>query len=165
MQNKSPLVWLIVVGIVVVGLFVWSNVNDPNKDLKKQWADADIKCVANNAQLLQHIHPHLTIVVDGVEELIPSNTGIVQGCIAEIHTHDEAGVIHVESPRPNKTFTLGQFFVVFGKPIVREGYNVIVGADGVTTPEFSGYLEAEQFYKSIELKDKQEIKIEYTIKK
>lgn len=165
-SKKSVVGWVIVILIVVIGLFVWSSANDPYKEIKKAWRNAGVLCIQEGVtQLAQHIHPHLTITVNGAQETIPEDIGILGGCTAEIHTHDTTGQIHVESPRAHEQFTLGQFFTVWGKPITRPGYDVIVGATGVTTPEFSGYLEAENFYNSIVFKDNQEIKIEYTTKK
>ena len=62
-----------------------------------------------------HIHQHLDLYVDGRRVIVPANIGIEesQGFISPLHTHDESGVIHVESPDV-RTFTLGQFFAVWG---------------------------------------------------
>jgi len=63
-----------------------------------------------------HIHEHLDIVVNGrVLRGLPAGLGIdAQGrFIAELHTHDTSGIIHVESPKVRK-FTLGNFFDVWG---------------------------------------------------
>jgi len=62
-----------------------------------------------------HIHQHLDLFVDGKMVVVPAGIGINQaeGFISTIHTHDETGVIHVESPTV-ETFTLGQFFDIWG---------------------------------------------------
>jgi hypothetical protein len=63
-----------------------------------------------------HIHEHLDMVVNGrVQRGLPAYIGInFQGpFIAELHTHDTSGIIHVESPTVRK-FTLGDFFDVWG---------------------------------------------------
>jgi hypothetical protein len=62
-----------------------------------------------------HIHQHLDLYVDGRRVTVPAGIGIdeSQGFISPLHTHDESGVIHVESPDV-RTFTLGQFFAVWG---------------------------------------------------
>jgi hypothetical protein len=64
---------------------------------------------------LLHIHQHLDLYVDGRRVTVPAGIGIdeTQGFISPLHTHDESGVIHVESPDV-RTFTLGQFFAVWG---------------------------------------------------
>ncbi len=62
-----------------------------------------------------HIHQHLDIFIDGNETPIPAGTGIDEagGFISTIHVHDNTGIIHVESPTI-QTFTLGQFFDIWG---------------------------------------------------
>jgi hypothetical protein len=64
---------------------------------------------------VSHIHVHLDIFINGEELVIPSNIGIIpDNCIYWMHTHDDTGVIHIESPE-NRTFTLGQFFHIWGE--------------------------------------------------
>ena len=62
-----------------------------------------------------HIHQHLDLYVDGRRIAVPAGIGIdeSQRFISPLHTHDESGVIHVESPDV-RTFTLGQLFGVWG---------------------------------------------------
>ncbi|MEI6511152.1 MAG: hypothetical protein WCO25_03865 [Candidatus Uhrbacteria bacterium] len=62
-----------------------------------------------------HIHPFLTVFVNDVRVPILPGVGIEEGkCMHPIHTHDATGKIHVESPKP-ANFTLGDFFLVWGK--------------------------------------------------
>ena len=62
-----------------------------------------------------HYHAHLDIFVNGFSYLVPAGIGIKPpDCIYWLHTHDISGIIHVESP-DNRTFTLGQFFDIWGK--------------------------------------------------
>jgi hypothetical protein len=64
-----------------------------------------------------HIHQRLKILVDGVEVKVPANIGITpDGRMRVIHTHDETGVIHVESPRCAE-FTFGDFLKIWGKSL------------------------------------------------
>jgi hypothetical protein len=82
-------------------------------------------------QLAYHIHAHLAVYVDGQPRTIPDGVGIkgpvaeqtsagpfvVQGdCFYWIHVHDLSGIIHVESPT-QRTYTLGQFFDLWGQPL------------------------------------------------
>jgi hypothetical protein len=62
-----------------------------------------------------HIHEHLDVVVNGKLYPVPALIGInvPQRFITELHTHDQSGIVHVESPTV-RTFTLGQFFDVWG---------------------------------------------------
>jgi hypothetical protein len=65
-----------------------------------------------------HIHQHLDMFVNGKRVTVPAGIGIDpnQEFISPLHTHDPSGVLHVESPT-QKTFTLGQFFGVWGVPL------------------------------------------------
>ena len=63
----------------------------------------------------QHIHAHLDIFIHDRRETVPADIGISsQDTISPVHTHDETGVIHVESPDKNAAYTLGQFFDIWG---------------------------------------------------
>jgi len=72
-----------------------------------------------------HIHSHLSIFRDGVQLAVPENIGIVGNeavpsttCDYPLHTHDATGILHVEAPI-DATFTLGQFFSIWGQPLSR----------------------------------------------
>ena len=75
-----------------------------------------IECNVNE-QFLFHIHAHLSIFVNGQLMYIPPQIGIITGkCIYWLHTHDESGIIHIESPI-KRDFTLGQFFDLWKKKL------------------------------------------------
>src|SRR4051812_100694 len=64
--------------------------------------------------LALHIHPHLTIAVDGVLATIPAEVGkTADGNWLPLHTHDATGKIHVESTVAYD-FNLGDFFLIWG---------------------------------------------------
>jgi hypothetical protein len=81
-----------------------------------------------------HIHVHLTIFVDGTARVVPFGIGIgpplrgantpdgpfveLGSCFMWLHTHAYDGIIHVESPT-KRTYTLAQFFAVWGQPLSR----------------------------------------------
>jgi hypothetical protein len=82
-------------------------------------------------QTLFHIHAHLTVFVNGSARQIPAAVGIPgaqatntpQGsfietgtCFYWLHTHAADGIIHIESP-VQRTFTLGNFFNIWGQPL------------------------------------------------
>ena len=95
---------------------------------------AAVDGIASSAseQALFHIHSHLQIYVNGVQKLIPYGVGIVApyqltgsqdgpfvnggNAFYWLHTHDESGVIHVESP-VRRGFALGNFFDMWGQPL------------------------------------------------
>jgi hypothetical protein len=82
----------------------------------------------SSEQLLFHIHAHLAIFADGQPELLAAGIGIgppletqngfvVGGsCFSWLHTHDQSGIIHIESP-VQRTYTLGDFFDIWGQPL------------------------------------------------
>jgi hypothetical protein len=66
-----------------------------------------------------HLHQHLDLYVDGHKVPVPAGIGIDPAVgFAPLHTHDASGVVHVESPTV-RTYTLGQFFAVWGVRFTR----------------------------------------------
>ncbi len=85
--------------------------------------------------LVNHVHSHLDVFIDGRPVLIPAGIGINiedpkvrtfqdpigyggielcdQPCISPLHTHDESGILHTES-KAAEPHTLGQFFTQWG---------------------------------------------------
>jgi hypothetical protein len=71
-------------------------------------------------QLQFHIHQHLDVFVNGQAVTVPQLIGISgPGSLAVIHTHDDSGVIHVESPI-QRIYTLGNVFDVWGVLLTRD---------------------------------------------
>jgi hypothetical protein len=62
-----------------------------------------------------HIHAMVSIYRDGQRLALPSSIGRAS-CNYEMHTHDGTGVVHIETDVP-KTFTLGQFFSLWGQTL------------------------------------------------
>ena len=62
-----------------------------------------------------HIHQHLDLFAEGRRVTVPANIGIdpAGAFLSALHTHDDSGIMHVESPTAAQ-FTLGQFFAVWG---------------------------------------------------
>jgi hypothetical protein len=105
---------LIAVVAVGIGLAVASSKFLAGSNASAQTIDG-IQCNAVE-QLVFHNHAHLDIFIDGQPYTVPSQIGIVPGkCIYWLHTHDDSGVIHIESP-VTRNFTLGQFFDIWKKP-------------------------------------------------
>jgi hypothetical protein len=59
-----------------------------------------------------HFHTHLDVLVNGKPVDVASQIGIApnQSNLAEMHTHDTTGILHIESPSKDKKYTLGQLF-------------------------------------------------------
>jgi hypothetical protein len=76
-----------------------------------------ISCDAMEGQRI-HIHQRLVILDHGKPVAIPANVGqpAIRQCIYWLHTHTPDGFIHVEAPL-DRSFTLGDFFAVWGQPL------------------------------------------------
>jgi hypothetical protein len=82
-------------------------------------------------QTLFHVHAHLTVFVNGAARQVPAGIGIPGAqatptalgpfietgtCFYWLHTHSADGIIHIESP-VQRTYTLGNFFDIWGQPL------------------------------------------------
>lgn len=107
-----------------------------------------ISCVGSQ-QTAFHVHARLTVFVNGAPREIPLGIGITSrqierrhhglyvasgGCYYWLHTHAADGVIHVESP-VRRTYTLGDFFDVWGEPL---GPRQVGPAVGSVTAIYNG---------------------------
>jgi len=150
-MRKNILFVLLLLVIAIVLIVVSKSIN-PDNELIKKWANASVECLPQGHQnLAQHIHSTLNITVAGEKEEILENIGVLKNCMAELHTHDRSGMIHIESVSATRTFSLSQFFDVWGKNIPRDGYKIVIMADGIQ------FFEPEKLI----LKDKQKIDISY----
>jgi hypothetical protein len=98
-----------------------------------------IRCDRMEGSVL-HIHQHLAILDHGKPVGVPDDVGrpFTAQCFYWLHTHTPDGIIHIESPNFS-TFTLGNFFDVWGEPLgksnvagakPRNGDRVVVWVDG-----------------------------------
>ena len=73
-----------------------------------------------------HIHPWLRIWIDNTNVTIPAAVGITNpvfsngiagggsnSCFEPMHTHDNSGIIHIESPDNSTQYTLANFFKIW----------------------------------------------------
>jgi hypothetical protein len=100
-----------------------------------------------------HVHSHLAIYVHGKLIQVPEAIGVQpippnSGCLYWIHTHDNSGVIHVESgsvQSPNGgAYTLGNFFDIWGEPLTNDQIGPYKGpvTAFVNSQPYSGDLKA-----------------------
>lgn len=116
---------------------------------------------------IMHIHVHLDIFINGKPYQVPSEIGIVSNqCIYWLHTHDDTGIIHIESPE-ERDFTLGEFFDVWGQKFDNNRIlDNIVGKDGSNNNELNVYVNGNKVsnstdYRGIKLNEHDEIVIAY----
>jgi hypothetical protein len=108
-----------------------------------------------------HIHPHLSILVNGRSITVPTGIGIsyADQAMAALHTHDTAGTIHVESPEV-RDYTLGQFFDVWGVGLTKK---CLGGYCTTTEKRLRAFVDGEPAAKApaIKLVDGQQIVLAY----
>lgn len=112
-------VLLLVVGVAV--LVTHNNPsNSPTGSLNAHPATGQtvdgMSCLSSQGGAL-HIHQYLDLYINGQRVNANPGVGIVdaQNCLYPLHVHDkEANIIHNESDQQTVSFTLGQFFDVWG---------------------------------------------------
>jgi hypothetical protein len=126
---------------VIIGLVLLAQsaaAQSPSLNASGQTIDG-ISCDAQEGQRI-HIHQRLLIVDHGKSVQIPPNVGQPANvrCIYWLHTHTPDGIIHIEAPK-DRSFTLGDFFKVWGQPLnrsvaatahARKGQRLKVWVDG-----------------------------------
>ena len=131
-QRRRQLAWITGITLVVAaGVFVFTNRNDQGTSgvtlsgeltTEAPW-DANAAKSAARATALglpaegttMHEHADVEIFVHSSKEPVPTDIGIdaSKGTIQSIHTHDDTGLVHLESSQ-SREFTLGEFFGVWG---------------------------------------------------
>jgi hypothetical protein len=116
----------------------------------------------NTEQLVSHIHAHLDIFINGQPYTIPSQIGITDKCFYWLHTHDESGVIHIESPVA-KEYTIGQFFDIWNKKFSNTQIldNIVNGKNTLSVYVNGNKINAAVNYRDIKLNAHDEIAIVY----
>jgi hypothetical protein len=105
--------------------------------------------------------------INGNPYPIPAEIGIVPNqCIYWMHTHDNTGIIHIESPK-DRDFTLGEFFDIWGEKFDNNQiFNNVVGKGGSNNNTLSVYINGDKVsnltdYKEIKINAHDEIVIVY----
>ncbi|TXC84822.1 hypothetical protein FRZ40_20315 [Paraburkholderia azotifigens] len=107
----------------VVGTAHWA---DGNTSTGGTGSDVDGLVCASGMSEVYHVHAHLAIINNGQWLALPKNVGILSQCNYEMHTHDQTGIIHIETPSV-KNFTLGQFFDIWGQTLSRTNVAGVTG--------------------------------------
>jgi hypothetical protein len=123
-------------------------------------AISGIEC-NRSEQLNYHVHSHLDVFVNGVQQQIPSNIGILSSpsCLYWLHTHSEGGILHVEAPE-TREFTLGQFLDVWQQTLT----NSTAFFDSISDMPVTAYVDGERFegdYRTIPLQSLKQIVLAY----
>ena len=116
----------------------------------------------------EHYHAHVSLFVNGQQQAIPLGIGIrnavVEGdslaiagtCFYWLHSHDRTGIIHIEPSVTGHTFTLGEYFDIWGEPLTSGN---VAGNQGAVTV----YVDGARYFgdpRAIVLAAHQQITIE-----
>ena len=112
-----------------------------------------------------HIHQHLNIFDNGKPVVVPQGIGIIpesatSALFSPLHTHDQSGIMHVESDT-KRDFSLGQFFGVWGVFLSRKCVGGLCQKPG---SPLKFYVDGDQFRGNpvtMVLKEHQQISIVY----
>ncbi|MGI0101429.1 MAG: hypothetical protein ACREA7_02415 [Nitrosotalea sp.] len=122
-DNKGSKNKLIAIGIIVaIGAGVAYYLHETDNTIDANYAAIDgIPCETQEYTTF-HIHAHLDVFVNGQHVTVPQYIGIMAGgpnntqfaCLYWLHTHDNTGVMHIESPQQTD-FSLTQFLDIWKK--------------------------------------------------
>jgi hypothetical protein len=111
--------------------------------------------------LAMHAHAHLDLFVNGSPVTVPASIGFGRDVQAALHTHDTSGVVHMESNQADATFTLGEFFDVWGLRFTR---TCIGGYCEAGDDQLRVFVDAKPYPgdpRSLQMHDHQEIVVTY----
>jgi hypothetical protein len=134
MDRSASLITVAVAAVLAVGVSVLLVLGGSKKqsastdlpglqDSKAPWAP-EYSGLAQRIQSLRvpppgtekyHVHTRLAVVVDGKQQPVPPNIGLNPPArlFSAIHTHDDSGIIHIESDEPFEV-KLPDVFTIWG---------------------------------------------------
>jgi hypothetical protein len=177
-RNRRVVIWAIVAAVIAGGVWFYtagdeegsgSNAQMPGlltgpapwpNNVAQLGARLDRLDLPPVGQAQLHIHSQLSLFVNGEQVPVPMDIGI-SDVHASLHSHDDTGVIHVEAQDPSATFTLGDYFDVWG---VRLTPTCLGGYCEQGNKSLHVFVDGEPFTgdaRQIELTDQAEITIAY----
>ena len=162
-MKTETTIWGLITASAIVAILVllkqegYFNSNDSNDAMIFSSADELhplAKICLNHEGLAVHIHPILTIEINGSAVEIPTSVGVnTATCSSEqnmhvTHTHDSTGTIHVEL-NEQADVPLAVFFDVWGKHFdstgilderIADGYVLTMTVDGVISDDFDNHI-------------------------
>jgi len=122
--RRTSILGLVAVGVLVlVGLVSVVKTYTTRTPARSVYPAIDRVPCQSNGQSAAHFHVHVTISIDGKRTAIPAHMGIAPdgSCSYWLHTHDESGVIHIETPA-GVAVTLGNFLDIWKQQFRQLGY-------------------------------------------
>tara|TARA_B100000989_G_scaffold189477_1_gene142672 strand:- start:5038 stop:5577 length:540 start_codon:yes stop_codon:yes gene_type:complete len=177
MSMDSQQQWLgftIVCFVLLLGILVHEGKIDLNQEKTSSENTDEVSSTADNihpfgeycltehnSSMGMHIHPYLTIIIDGeefeIEESAGIYTDICPNAMHMVHTHDTTGKLHVENYTAEDV-PLEVFFDVWGKHFNETG--IFDFRDGSIEMTVDGEINYD--YENLILADNQNIVITYT---
>ena len=157
-QKQIVLIGIVITIPLILGAYVYGG--GVGIDIGQSGAQSD--------PIIIHIHPELSMMMDNKPFSVPKNVGIDSSLwrnnsldeygmqampemgmsgMAPLHTHDDSGIIHVESSI-DRDYTLGEFFNIWGLDLENKVVKATVNGKPSTD------------YKSILLKDGEKITLD-----
>jgi len=109
-------------------------------------------CLDSHSSDISHTHSSLSIIINGNEQYIPQNIGIQDSKCPDgmrgIHTHDDSGRLHIETPSQISA-PIGAFFNIWGEVFnsdqildnkVDSEHEIVMFVNGEINQDFANYL-------------------------
>jgi hypothetical protein len=154
---KKWVILILVVGVIFYGVFLLIN-GIMNESEECKTLPASELNIGGHTNLKLHTHQDLTIMIDGVKQIIPGNIGLGNNLMRPVHTHDGTGHIHTEAPCI-RDLTLGDFFDIWNKPFNENQILDKTSETGTISLTVNGKLNTD--FRNLILRDGQNIVIEY----
>jgi hypothetical protein len=121
--------------LILVGANLWNSSQPIEED------DRILEvCLQDHTQDMLHYHATLSIVIRGENRVIPTDTGVMPGCMRGIHTHDDTGKLHIETPEVMEA-RLEHFFQIWEQPLTStQLLDVTVGGEETISLTVNGEL-------------------------
>ena len=161
---KAENVVISIAGICTIVFFYLVMTPTDSVQDENNWQISNV-CLDDHNSLDTHEHVQLTIIINGTRVEISPNIGIGDpGCngMKGIHTHDDTGKLHIETPSPMPA-PLGAFFEIWGESFSDED---IMGnnADDEHEVVLTVNGEVNSLYEEYLMEDGDIIEIEYGLK-
>ena len=129
-----------------------TSVPDPGDGPTEPEGDLAGVCLGSHQNLAQHIHPYLTLSINGTSFGAPTDLGIdtevCPGAMHVVHTHDNTSKLHIET-HDLMDVTVDVFFRIWGMPFdstrldryhVNETHELVMEVDGVVSDEWGDHV-------------------------
>lgn len=114
------------IGMFIAAYILWQK---EYRSTDTFWRDTSIPCILRAPSYIDVFSSvQLSIYVDGAPQPIPADIGFSPKCVAQIHTHDTTGRIHLQ--RTVRPVTLSDFFTVAGIPFEQKDHLLSVIVNG-----------------------------------